>query len=260
MRGVWRWVFACAWGAGLLASLPAPLHAETVTVGAEDDWAPYAYAMAGQAEPQGLAPQLVRAAFQTQGVQVRFKVLPFSRCLHDAEIGRLVGCFDTTRTEANSNSFHWHATPLFKEELGIFARSEDPGRVSSPARLTDLVGHTVGITVGYTYPTEFMRHPGIRRHVAVSDANLLRMLAGGRVDYILVNTLPAQDHLRRMPELQGKVRRVGALQMDSFWLSFSKVHPDGQRLSVVFEKGLQALMASGQYQRMTADFQRAQRP
>ncbi|MFY9460339.1 amino acid ABC transporter substrate-binding protein (PAAT family) [Aquabacterium commune] len=253
MRVVWLWVFACAWGAGLLA----PLHAETVTVGAEDDWAPYSYAMAGQAEPQGLSPRLVRAAFQTQGVQVNFKVLPFSRCLHDAEIGRLVGCFDTTRTQANSHSFHWHTTPLFREELGIFARSGVPGREAS---LPDLVGHSVGITVGYTYPTEFMRHPGIRRHVAVSDANLLRMLAGGRVDYILVNTRPAQHQLHRMPELQGKVQRVGALHMDSFWLSFSKVHPDGQRLSVVFEKGLQTLMANGQYQRMLADIQQAPRP
>ena len=83
MRWVWSWVFACAWSAGL----PTSLRAETVTVGAEDAWAPYAYAMAGQSEPQGLAPQLVRAAFETQGVQVRFKVLPFSRCLHEAEVG-----------------------------------------------------------------------------------------------------------------------------------------------------------------------------
>jgi len=253
MRLVWLWVFACAWSTGLLA----PLHAETVTVGAEDDWAPYSYAMAGQVEPQGLAPRLVRAAFQTQGVHVRFKVLPFSRCLHDAEIGRLVGCFDTTRTEGNSDSFHWHPTPLFREELGIFGRSDAPARELTSA---DLVGHSVGITVGYTYPTEFMHHPGIRRHVAVSDANLLRMLAGGRVDYILINTLPAHHHLQHMPELQGKVKRVGALYMDSFWLSFSKVHPDGLRLSMVFEKGLQALKASGQYQRMLADIQQAPRP
>lgn len=253
MRLVWLWVFACAWSTGLLA----PLHAETVTVGAEDDWAPYSYAVAGQVEPQGLAPRLVRAAFQTQGVQVRFKVLPFSRCLHDAEIGRLVGCFDTTRTEDNSDSFHWHPTPLFREELGIFGRSDAPARELTSA---DLVGHSVGITVGYTYPTEFMRHPGIRRDVAVSDANLLRMLAGRRVDYILINTLPARHHLQHMPELQGKVKRVGALHMDSFWLSFSKVHPDGLRLSMVFEKGLQALKASGQYQRMLADIQQAPRP
>lgn len=253
MRWVWSWVFACAWS----ASLSTSLRAETVTVGAEDAWAPYAYAVAGQSEPQGLAPQLVRAAFQTQGVQVQFKVLPFSRCLHETEVGHLVGCFDTTRTTENQAHFHWHATPLFQEELGIFARSAPSGRAITES---DLVGRTVGITVGYTYPTSFMRHPGIRRQVAVSDANLLRMLAAGRVDYVLVNTLPAQHLLRQMPDLQNKVWRVGAISMDSFWLSFSKAHPQGLRLSGVFEKGLQALLASGQYQRMLADFHRAQQP
>lgn len=253
MRLVWLCLFACALGTGL----PASLRAETITVGAENDWAPYAYAVAGRAEPQGLSPKLVRAAFQTQGVQVVFKVLPFSRCLHEAEVGHLVGCFDTTRTTDNQDNFHWHATPLFQEELGIFARSAPAGREVSEA---DLVGHTVGITVGYTYPASFMHHPGIRRQVAVSDVNLLRMLAAGRVDYILVNTLPAQHHLRQMPELQHKVRRVGAVRLDSFWLSFSKAHPEGQRLSAVFEKGLQALMASGQYQRLLADFHQAQQP
>jgi len=253
MRVVWLWFVACAWSAGWLA----PVHAETILVGAEDDWAPYSHSAPGQTEPKGLSPRLVRAAFLTQGVHVQFKVLPFSRCLHDTELGRLVGCFDTARTAANSDTFHWHPTPLFREELGIFARTGAPRRELTQA---DLVGHTVGITVGYTYPTEFMRHPGIRRHVAVSDANLLRMLAGGRVDYILINTLPAQHHLQHMPELQGKVQRVGALNMDNFWLSFSKTHPDGQRMSVVFEKGLQALIASGQYQRMLAEIQGARQP
>ena len=257
MRAVRFVGIGCLWGAGLVAPVQAATLSETVTLGAEDDWAPYSYAVPGQAEPQGLAPKLVRAAFQSQGVAVQFRVLPFSRCLHDAEVGRIAGCFDTTRTASNQNSFHWHATPLFREELGIFARRGRTDRAVTPA---DLAGHSVGITVGYTYPTAFMQDTRIRRQTAVSDANLLRMLAAGRVDFALINTLPAYHRLRQQPELQASVERVGAVSVDSFWLSFSKVHPHGQRLSQVFEAGLQTLMANGQYQRMLSEFRQAAQP
>jgi len=72
-----RWIAVwCALGAS--SAMP---RAETITIGAEDDWPPYSYRVAGQAEPQGLTPRLVRQAFASQGVSVRFRVLPFARCM-----------------------------------------------------------------------------------------------------------------------------------------------------------------------------------
>lgn len=235
----------------------ASVQAETVTVAAEDDWAPYSSLKPDRSGPVGLSPDLVRAAFRTQHIDVRFVVVPFSRCLHYAETGTVVACFNTSRTEANKDTFYWHPTPLFQEELGIFARSEAP---NSGLTKKDLEGQTVGVTIGYTYPALFMDNPRITKLSAVSDANLLKMLAARRVNYILLNTMPGYYRLKHEPALAGKIKRVGAISVDSFWLSFSKTHPDGKRLCESFEKGLKAIKANGQYDSMMAAFRQDIQP
>lgn len=252
----WRWIaVGCAWGAAA-----ASLRAETVTIGAEDDWPPYSYRVPGQAEPEGLTPRLVRQAFASQGVSVRFRMLPFARCMLEAEKGVVVACFNATRTTSNEALYHWHPTPMFEEELAIFARSRTEGSAApAPARQLgqdDLRGHSVGLTVGYTYPTSLMTDPDIRRKQATSDGNLLHMVAAGRVDYILVNALPAWYRLQAEPTLQGQVRRVGRVRMDGFWLAFTRARPEGERLSRSFERGLQAMRRSGEHQRMLDDLRR----
>jgi len=93
---------------------------DTVLLGAEDDWAPYSSATPDRRTVEGLAPELVTAAFDTQGVHVTFKVLPFARCMLHAERGLVAGCFNATRVTGNQDLFCWHPTPLFQEELAIF--------------------------------------------------------------------------------------------------------------------------------------------
>lgn len=248
-------------GVGGLGLGSAEPGANTLVIGAEDDWPPYSHSVAGLAEPQGLAPRLVRLAFETQGVSVRYRSLPFARCLLEARLGKVAGCFNVTRTEANANDFHWHATPMFEEELAIFGRAA-ARRSSSDALLGlgDLVGRSVGITVGYTYPPAFMNDPRIVRRQATSDLSLLRMLAAGHVDFVLINTLPAAYRLAAEPALQGKVIRVGVIRQDGFWLAFSKAHPDSESLAQTFERGLQALRKDGRHERMLSDWRRQWRP
>lgn len=250
-----KWAWVLCW-AGLLYT--SGVMAERVTIGAEDDWAPYSSAKADQSGPEGLTPLLVKAAFKTQGIDVDFDVMPFARCLFMAEKGRIVGCFNTTRTQANQGLYHWHPTPLFQEEIGIFGRSDKAPAKSLTQK--DLEGKTVGVTVGYTYATDFMTNPRITRISASSDSNLLKMLDAGRVDYILLNTMPGYWRLQHEKPLTHKVTRVGAIGVDSFWVSFSKVHPDGARLTQVFEKGLQAIKANGQYEKITQGWKRGTQP
>jgi len=234
----------------------ASAFAETVTIAAEDDWAPYSSIKPDQSGPEGLAPELVKAAFKTQNIEVRFLVLPFARCLLYTTKGKVVACFDTAKTTANEHDFHWHPTPLFKEEVGIFGRSDVVGTITPK----DLEGQTLGVTVGYTYPTSLMENPRIAKVNAASDGNLLKMLVARRVDYILLNTMPGYHKIRQDPALAGQVKRVGQAGVDGFWLSFSKVHPDGKRLCDVFEKGLLAIKANGEYDRMMANFKRRLAP
>ncbi len=235
------------------ASAPtATAPVETIVVAAEDDWAPYSFAKPGGGI-DGLAPALVAAVFETHNIRVKFAVMPFARCLLMAQSGAVVGCFDASITDENRAQFHWHPTPLFQEELAIFAR-QDSREVD--VRLDQLEGRTLGLTIGYTYPTSVMSNARIRKVNVPSDANLLNMLVAGRVDYILLNTMPGYYRASQDRRLTGRVKRVGVVQLDGFWVCFSRTHPDGKRLSELFETGLQEIKANGTYARITADFYR----
>ncbi|MDO9237235.1 MAG: transporter substrate-binding domain-containing protein [Aquabacterium sp.] len=242
--------------AGLIAlSFASVAYAQrpTITIAAEDDWAPYSSMKADKSGPEGLSPDLVRAVFKHKGVDVKLMAVPFSRALQLAKDGKVVAAFNTSINEENKNEYYWHKTPLFEEGLSIFALS-----TSTQSNLTTkaLEGSTVGTTVGYTYPSTFSANPKIKKSEAASDDLLLKMLAAKRVQYIIMNTMPGLIRIKNSPDLNGKIKVVGEISKDGFWLNFSKTHPDGKRMADLFEVGLTELKANGQYDKMVSDFKK----
>jgi polar amino acid transport system substrate-binding protein len=234
--------------AGLALSLATALaSAAPLVIAVEDDWPPFATAEreGGERVAKGLAVELVRAAFETQGIEVQFQPVPFARCMLLARSSRVLGCFNATQTLENRGQYLWHEPPMFVEELAIYGRQAGLGRDLAAA---DLRGRRVGVTNGYTYPTSVMQDPAIERHTATSDAALLRMLAADRVDYILINHTPAQLRLQADATLRAAgIRRVGRISLDGFWLAFSIAHPQGAEMAARFGDGLQRLRRNGQY-------------
>lgn len=231
--------------ATLVFSLMPGVMAKTIDIGAEDDWPPFSSKGRSPSEPQGLSPQLVREVFQAVGVEVRFSTLPFARCMQYAQEGQLVGCFNATRLASNEHTYCWHPTPMFHEELAIYAAAAAGTRELGPG---DLAGRRVGLTIGYTYPREITHNPLIKRHQVSSDDHLLKLLATGRVDFALMNATPAASRLAANPQLFGAIQRVGVISLDGFWLAFSKKHPDAAEMCEAFEAGLRTLQRSGRYQ------------
>ena len=232
--------------AALLGASPA-VGAESVRLAVEDDWAPFASSKPDRSGAEGFAVDVVVEAFRTQGVVVDLVVVPFSRCLHYAEAGTTVGCFNATRHEGNEHIYHWHPTPLLMDGLSIFANTAAP---ESNLTEKDLEGRTVGYTLGYTYPVSFMENPAIRRFGVQSDDQLIQMVAAGRVDFVLLNDVAGFYKMSRMPDIKGKVKKAGVISMDGFWIAFSRNHPDGERMARIFEAGLQELKSSGRYAEM----------
>ncbi len=241
---------------GLLLGLAGAAWAqgtEPVVVAVEDDWPPYASAPAGGGAPQGFAVDLVREALASQGVSVRFVVMPFARCMFLARSGEVTGCFNATIVGDNRDAYVWHPTPMFHEELAIFARADATQRGLG---LADLEGKRVGYTLGYTYPAEFRQNARIHKIGAKSDRVLIEMLQAGRVDYVLLNTAPAYLRLQAMGRSASAFAKVGVLSSDGFWLASTKAKPQGAELARQMELGLAALRASGRYEALQADLRR----
>lgn len=220
---------------------------QTVVIAAEDDWAPYSAAQPGQADPAGFAVDMVREVFKTQGIDVKFQTVPFPRCMYLARIGAVAGCFNATIVDGNRDLYTWHTTPMFEEDLAIFGPAASQ---RTNLRLQDLEDKRVGYTVGYTYPSDFYNHPRIDRRGVRSDGLQMQMLVAGRLDYVLLNTMPAYLRINKDPQLKGRLKKVGLISSDGFWVAFSKARVDSRQLAELFERGLLELKASGRYKTM----------
>ncbi len=241
MGRVWLW---------LLLLLGFACHAgERVRIGAEDDWRPFSYAVAGT--PTGFAVDVVRAAWTAAGVEVELVSLPYARCMKEVARNVLAGCFDTLRDAMLESRYRWHQQPLFRATIGIYGRS-GAADSRSPLVLENLRGKRVGTTHGYDYGEAFDGDRSMLRDVAPSDISSLRKLVAGRVDYALVFDRVANEIGRANPELAKGYVRQGVLAEQSMYLSFSRDFPGIERLIALFDQGLAKVRSSGEYARIEA--------
>ncbi len=75
--------------------------AETITLGAENDWAPYA-----NPDGTGMANEIVSAAYKAVDIDVVFKVGPYNRLLKEVREGAIPGAFDVPKESANEKSIY----------------------------------------------------------------------------------------------------------------------------------------------------------
>lgn len=232
--------------AGALVLLPAAPQARTpltrVIIGAENDWYPYAADLGGQA--QGMTVDLVTAAYAAVGVAVSYEVLPYARCMAQTRNGRLVACFNTTRTTLIDADYLWPARPMFQERFLIWALAEDP-HSGPPLQVRDLEGWPVAVTRGYEYGSEFDANPRIPRVVTTHDETNFRVLLRGRARYTLAPEANTRLLLQRFPELAGKFKVVGALNAFGIYTTFSRRHPDAPRALAAFDEGMRIIQGNG---------------
>lgn len=231
---------------GLLAGAASFAQGAPVVIGAEDDWLPYAGVIDGA--PAGLAVDLVREAFAAGGVPLELRALPYSRCLALTEAGQLAACFNTSRDASLEERFLWHAKPLFEARILIYGRAPPARALGVP----DLLDRHVATTNGYTYGDAVDLERRIVRHPASNDLAALRMLSAGRVDYALVFEAVAGHLAGLHPELAGRVHAAGHVQTMPVYVSCSRTHPDGKRACETLSRGLAALEAAGQADRIRA--------
>ncbi|WP_413587132.1 substrate-binding periplasmic protein [Bdellovibrio sp. HCB274] len=235
----------------LLVFSTLAVGAETIHLNGEDDWAPYSSATKDYKDLQGLAPDIIRAAFKSQGVTVILRPMPFARCMKEVDSGRSLGCFDTLINENTQNLYIFHPTPLFKAEMYIYGPAN-----GAPVTLKDLEGKKVGTTVGYTYPTSFLQNKKILTEDGPTEKSQMQKLAAGRIEYAVLWGLTGERILKNNPELQGKVKSLGKVSRDSLYINFSKKHKDGAKYAAIFETGLKKILENGTYKKIESDFQK----
>ncbi|MDK2124739.1 substrate-binding periplasmic protein [Parachitinimonas caeni] len=220
--------------------------AETVSIGAEDDWYPYSGKVNGQAK--GMAVDIVGAAFKAAGIDVKFESLPYARCMAMAKSGEVAGCFDTARNSTLEKEYLWHKQPLFKARIAIYARADSK---QSGLTTKDLEGKDVGVTNDYEYGEEFDRNTKIRRSVSNQDEQGFRKLAAGRVEYMVAYEKVADAVFKKNEkDFAGKFKAVGETAVPELYIAFSQKRPDNQKIVDAFNKGMDAIQKDGTYKQI----------
>ncbi|GLR15264.1 hypothetical protein GCM10007907_40540 [Chitinimonas prasina] len=221
----------------------AAAWAETVTIGAEDDWAPYCSKVGNDAK--GFAVDVVREAFKAAGVEVKFALVPYARCMSEAKEGKLVGCFNAARNSLLENDYLWHAKPMFNARINIYAPAD-----SSESGLTpkSLEGKDVAVTNNYEYGDDFDRNTKIKRSVSNQDEQGFRKLLAKRVQYMVAYEKVANAIFsKNKAEFTGKFKAVGMTAEPGLYIAFSKKHPDSAKFVEKFNQGMEAIRKSGKY-------------
>lgn len=228
--------------------------AEEILLNAEDDWAPYSSMTTDKKEVQGFSPEIVTAAFKAEKVDVKFRVVPYARCMKETLDGDVIGCFDSVLDEQTKSNHIHHKTPLFETTVAIWASATSS---ETDASLKTLEGSTVGVTNGYNYPQSFTENSLIKKDSSTTELAVLEKVAAGYLKYGIVYEMPGYYQLKAHPELAKKVKLIGILSKEPIYLSFSKKHPKGQHYANVFEKGLKKIKKNGTYKKIEDRFKKS---
>lgn len=231
-----------------LFSLCHALAAEVVTVGAEDDWAPYSSVVDRQA--RGFAVDVVREAYALVGITAKFDVLPYARCMAATKAGTLVACFDAVPNAMIAKDYLWPEQPLFTTHMNVYALADSSASGMVAAKLE---GRTVGVERGYEYGDEFDLNTKIIRKVVDKNDQGFKMLLARRIEFMAAEERIANALFARYPaEFGGKFKLVGTVATPGLYIAFSKSAPDSARLLRKFNEGYAMLRNSPRYRAIEA--------
>jgi polar amino acid transport system substrate-binding protein len=153
-----------------------------------------------------------------------------------------------------ANKFDLGQIDLFSVPFGkvVDALVFAPGKHFKISTPRDLSGRTLGLVRGYTYPDlrELFDSGAVHRTDAVSETQLMAMLAAGRIDQILINKAVAQYNILQVPKYRDFV--VGDV-LGSFDVSM-RVHPSKKALLPKLDEAILKMKRSGAIARIYAKY------
>ncbi|MCM8831492.1 MAG: transporter substrate-binding domain-containing protein [Candidatus Omnitrophica bacterium] len=215
--------------------------AEDITILAEDSWYPYSGLIDGRLE--GIAVDIVRAAFLAEGITVEFIPFNYDRAMKLVKDGNEIACFDTPRTKEIEELYLWHNPALFTAKSYFYAKATSTYTINS---INDIGDKRLGLTEGYGYGNTIDTNYELNKIYSKSDEILVKKLIADRLDLIILYDKVA-DYLIKKLNVKDKIKPVGISETNELYLAFSKNHPDGKKYCEIFSRGLQKIIANGTY-------------
>ena len=227
-----------------IVSLPTP---NTVRIAAEDNWPPFS-----DERGEGLSRQLVETAFKSQGYAIETLVVPYARALHYTEHGTTDAVWNLTRQQSTEQTFLLHQLPLFQATSSFYYQSS----TADYQTVADIPDKTVvGVIIGYEYGDLYEQHKDRFRLVAVSThPQLIALLADNKIDLAIFFDDVLRHYQQQMPSPVTEFRRGQVNHQSHLFVGFDKNDPQSAKRAAALDRGLRALQASGDYQRLLSQY------
>ena len=216
--------------------------AETIYLGAENDWAPYA-----NLDGTGMANEIVKAAYKAVGIDVVFSVGPYNRLLKKVSEGHILGAFNVPKESANEKKYIFGNTPLFVARSAYYQNKDKPLSVGKKEDLVN--GEKIGIVFEYGYGDFFAKNDRIVKIPVRSDLLNLRKLAKARIDATILYEKTAEKLIAEN-HMSGKIAKAFDSERLDIYVAFSKTFPKSSYYAEKLDQGLAVIKANGVYDRI----------
>lgn len=214
-------------------------------VAVADPWPPF---VDKENPTDGLSLEIIRAAFKTQGYEVKMEYVPWARALNGVKDGTYDIIPDAWFT-VERKKFFLFGEPYVANELKFIKRKGDPFEFDT---LQSLEGKLVGTVRGYAYGDEFLQSQDFKREEVVDLMLNIKKLIAGRIDLTIDNEIAVIALIKQVdPSLLLEIEFVKTpLSRDFVYIMAGLKNPRHKEIIKAFNNGIAKIKANGTYNKI----------
>lgn len=207
------------------------------------DYPPYTI-VNDQAEISGIDVDVVIAAFNSVGVDVKFSTAPWERIRKNLEHGYIAGYTSCAKRPARMAYILFSDRVSEANQVALMATNTDTRKLNN---LTDLKHYKVTAIEGWAIQKEL--ETKAIKHVTTPDMDSgIRAVLFRDIDIFYIGELTALYRAQQLGlKKKLKTKRFADKQKSEFYLCLSKEYPGNPELLKQFNTGLQRIKASGEF-------------
>ncbi|GAB7024277.1 substrate-binding periplasmic protein [Salidesulfovibrio brasiliensis] len=243
-----RLLLGCAIAFLLFAT---PVSAETITF-VTNEWAPYA---SENAKGMGFTTAIVKEACKRAGVDAKFKIMPWKRCLATVKKGQYDAVYNAYYNEERAKIYHYTDDYATSD---IVIAIKKGNSVNYDGSVESLRPYTIGVLKGYVNTAEFDKADYIKKEEATDEPTSLEKLMGGRVDAVSMDKFVALATMQNDPDLKAKADMLEILSpplgTNKIYAMFTRNKPGIEQKVEAFNKGLAEIKADGTIEKIMKEY------
>ncbi len=224
-------------------------HAQDkVIVAASDSWPPFV----DPSHPNdGLSLEIIRAAYATQGYEVKMQYVPWARAMDGVKKGKKYDIIPNTWMTEERKEYLAFSDEYASNEIKFIKRKDDPFEFNG---MESLKGKKIGTVRGYGYDNQFMTAPHFIREEANDLITNIKKLthSSKRVDLTLEDEIVARVSIgNKNPELLYKIEFTkNAITTNGLYVTSGFQNPRHKELINAFNTGLEIIKSNGEYEKI----------